>query len=313
MMKKKSKPLISIGLPAHNGEQVISDAIESLLRQTYKNFELIISDDASTDATQKICETYVKKDKRIRYVRQKKNLGFVDNFNFVLQKAKGKFFMWAGQDDMWNPKFIESLLNLYTKYPDAVLAMSGYANVYKGKKYPSKQSAFDNMASPFYSVKHFISSYNLSYFYGLHKTSNLKTVGGYKKDSRPFFKSSDYVTILRVLMNGKMVFINTILFYKRDTGLYFQKFSVLQTLSFSKKVIRAIMRYLCFPIFFVYDFLYTLLYVFASSFSVFEKCMLTVYALYAYLKRNAIFLFEVFLGIIALSTGIFRKIFAKKI
>lgn len=308
MMKKKNKPLVSIGLPAYNGEHFITDAIESLLHQTYKNFELIISDDASTDNTQKICKAYAQKDIRIRYIRQKKNLGFVYNFNYVLKQAKGEFFMWAGQDDFWHSAYIERLVQLYAKYPDAVLAMSGYANVFNNKKYPYPNAAFNNEASHFYSVRHFIATYNLSYFYGLHKTANIKKIKGYYKDSRPIFKSSDYITILNTLLKGKMVFIPNILFYKRDTGLYFQKFSVLKNLSFNKKVVKTIFRYLCFPIFFVYDGIYTVRCVTASPFSPVEKFILIFSAIKSFIKRNIIFCVEVARGIIAVLCGLIKKI-----
>ena len=84
--KEIDTPKLSIGLPVYNGENYLHNSIDSLLNQSFTNFELIISDNASTDATEDICTQYIKKDKRIRYIRQKNNLGATQNFYFVLQK-----------------------------------------------------------------------------------------------------------------------------------------------------------------------------------------------------------------------------------
>ena len=80
-----SGPKISIGIPVYNGEKFIRKCIESILQQTHRNFELIISDNASTDSTRKICEEYLNKDNRIIFVRQEKNMGGGWNFNFLLK------------------------------------------------------------------------------------------------------------------------------------------------------------------------------------------------------------------------------------
>lgn len=93
-------------MPVFNGEEYIRDALDSLLAQTFTNFELIISDNASTDNTEQICRNYAARDARIRYVRQPKNLGAVANFRFVLDEAAGEYFMWAAHDDLWDKNFI---------------------------------------------------------------------------------------------------------------------------------------------------------------------------------------------------------------
>lgn len=105
-------PKITIGMPVYNGESFISEALESLLAQTYTNYELIISDNASTDQTEVICKGYAIKDARIRYVRQHRNGGSLMNFKFVLDKATTEYFMWAAADDVWEKNWIESLLPL---------------------------------------------------------------------------------------------------------------------------------------------------------------------------------------------------------
>ena len=90
MRNEEIKPKVSIGMPVYNGAKTIEKAINSLLAQTFKDFELIISDDASDDETGSICQRYASKDSRILYVRQAQNIGEYSNSKFLLSKAKGK-------------------------------------------------------------------------------------------------------------------------------------------------------------------------------------------------------------------------------
>tara|TARA_B110000858_G_scaffold180017_1_gene217248 strand:- start:746 stop:1603 length:858 start_codon:yes stop_codon:yes gene_type:complete len=107
MKATEMQPKVSIGMPVYNGEKTIKKAINSLLAQTFQNFELIISDNASDDETANICRRFALKDKRIHYLRQSKNLGASANYNFLLSKIKGKYFMFAADDDWRSPEFLE--------------------------------------------------------------------------------------------------------------------------------------------------------------------------------------------------------------
>jgi glycosyltransferase involved in cell wall biosynthesis len=97
---------LSIGLPVYNGAATIGRAIVALLGQTFSDFELIISDNGSTDATEEICRDYARRDGRIRYVRHPRNRGPAQNFAFVLAEARAPLFMWAAADDLWHPEFL---------------------------------------------------------------------------------------------------------------------------------------------------------------------------------------------------------------
>lgn len=125
-MIKHNVPRVSIGLPVFNGEQFLIRALDSLLAQDYSNFELIISDNGSTDGTEKICRDYASHDPRIRYIRQAYNLGSHENFNFVLRESRGEYFMWAAADDLWDRDFIGFLLEGLEKSSDAVGAFCPY-------------------------------------------------------------------------------------------------------------------------------------------------------------------------------------------
>lgn len=101
-------PRVSIGLPVYNGQKHIVGAIESVLKQTFGNFELLISDNASTDNTEAICRDFAARDSRIKYYRQEHNLGSVQNFNKVFELSRGEYFKWFGFDDWLHPEFLES-------------------------------------------------------------------------------------------------------------------------------------------------------------------------------------------------------------
>jgi glycosyltransferase involved in cell wall biosynthesis len=117
-------PRVSIGLPVFDGERFLSDAIETVLAQTYTDFELIISDNASTDGTRAICRHYAASDERIRYYRNDRNLGAAINFNRTFELASGEYFKWAAHDDMLAPEYLERCVAALDAHPDAVLCQT---------------------------------------------------------------------------------------------------------------------------------------------------------------------------------------------
>jgi glycosyltransferase involved in cell wall biosynthesis len=112
---------ISIGMPVYNGEKYVREALESILAQTHPDFELIISDNASTDRTGEICRAYAARDRRIRYYRNKKNLGIARNFNRVFELSTGEYFKWASHDDRIEPEFLARCLAALDRDPELVL------------------------------------------------------------------------------------------------------------------------------------------------------------------------------------------------
>jgi glycosyltransferase involved in cell wall biosynthesis len=117
-------PRVSIGLPVYNGEQFLEYTIDSILEQTYTDFELIISDNASTDRTAEIIQEYAQKDPRVRHCRTDTNLGASYNFNRVLELATGEYFRWAAADDVIAPNFLELCVQVLDKHPEVVIAYS---------------------------------------------------------------------------------------------------------------------------------------------------------------------------------------------
>ena len=106
MTEREEQPLVSIGLPVFNGEPYLTQAIQSILNQTYRNFELIIYDNDSSDRTAEICREFAARDARIRYFRNATNLGAARNFNLTVERASGEYFKWVAADDWIAPEFL---------------------------------------------------------------------------------------------------------------------------------------------------------------------------------------------------------------
>ena len=114
-------PRVSVGLPVYNRERYLCTSIESILNQTYQDFELIITDNASTDNTEQICREYAAKDGRIRYHRNKENIGAPKNFNLAFELSNGEYLKWATSDDYVGPEMIEKAVEVLDSNPDVVL------------------------------------------------------------------------------------------------------------------------------------------------------------------------------------------------
>jgi glycosyltransferase involved in cell wall biosynthesis len=117
-----AQPLVSIGLPVYNGVDYLGEALESLLGQTYRNIEVVISDNASTDGTQAFCESVAARDARVRYSRRPQNIGGVRNHSYVVGEARGELFMWGSSDDRWQPTYVERCVEVLLADPSVVLA-----------------------------------------------------------------------------------------------------------------------------------------------------------------------------------------------
>ncbi len=113
-----SPPRASIGMPVFNGGAFVADALRSILSQSFTNFELLISDNHSTDSTELICRGFAERDPRVTYFRQNRNIGVEANFQNVLSRARGDCFMWAAADDVWSPEYLEQAVSALDANPD---------------------------------------------------------------------------------------------------------------------------------------------------------------------------------------------------
>ncbi|MEV5418899.1 glycosyltransferase family 2 protein [Streptomyces albogriseolus] len=122
-----AQPRLSIGLPVYNGEEYLAESLEALLGQTYGDFELVITDNASTDGTQDICRRYAARDSRIRYIRLSRNIGAAPNHNYVFTQCRGELFKWASHDDLYARDLLKRCVEALDERPDVILAHSDQA------------------------------------------------------------------------------------------------------------------------------------------------------------------------------------------
>jgi len=120
-MEPQKKPRVSIGIPVYNGENYLEKALNSILQQSYQDFEIVICDNASTDKTKEICVDYSRRDRRIRYFRNRNNIGPGPNYNRVFLLSQGEYFQWVAHDDLFSPAYLEKCVSVLDNDSSVVL------------------------------------------------------------------------------------------------------------------------------------------------------------------------------------------------
>ena len=215
---------VSIGLPVYNGEDFLKYAIDSLLAQTFRDFELIISDNASTDNTPKICQEYVLRDKRIRYIRQNNNMGALWNFNFVLKQSNKEYFIWVSSDDKLHPEFLEKNVGILEKNKNVVCSIGDviYSDVvnYEFKSNNETKKTFrQRYVKSTYGtyeskVRTYLKFFQASIIYGLYRRDKLQKSITINK----IFLAFDLAIILNVLKYGDFHVIDENLLHRYNKG-----------------------------------------------------------------------------------------------
>ncbi len=171
-------PPVTIGMPVYNDERYLRLALDDLLEQSFTDFELIISDNASTDASPEICREYAAKDGRIRYVRQQTNLGALRNFLFLLDQARGEFFMWAASDDQWHKEYVARLVAALRRDKSLAVAFSPFQYMdEEGRKIGAMQRIDYSGSWPVARLIKFNMNLNVgadAFFYGLFRRDMIK-------------------------------------------------------------------------------------------------------------------------------------------
>jgi len=206
-------PRISIGLPVYNGEKYLRFALNSILQQTYKDFELIISDNASTDASGDICLEFAAKDSRIRYYRNQENIGAVGNFNRVFELSRGEFFKWAPHDDQFHPSFLERCVKVFEQSsPSTVLVFSKAAIIDEVGSMTGLCQDTINPSAKFPYTRLFSLVMNSDYahpLWGLIKSKALR-----KTRLMGCFEA-DHVLLAELVLQGPFVEIPEVLYWER--------------------------------------------------------------------------------------------------
>jgi len=203
---------VSVGVPVFNDVQFIQKCLDSLLNQTYKNIEIVISDDQSTDGSEEVCKTYASNHSNIKYFRQEKNLGISKNMEFLLDKCRSEFFMWAANDDEWSPRFIEILIQELIINEDAVVSFGPYVYISENSEKLSglRIENYTGTSSKERLMK-FIHRPSDGFGYGLFRTNKIRGVK-FPKWVWPNHKcayNNIYPTLVYYLSQGQYIYVES--------------------------------------------------------------------------------------------------------
>lgn len=215
-MTPRSKPRLCIGLPVYNGENYLAQAIESLLGQTFSDFRLVISDNASTDRTEAICRTYARSDGRIEYHRSAENRGAAWNFNRVVDLADAEYFKWSAHDDCCAPTFVERCVEALDADSRAILCYpTSYIIDERGEilatyRDPEKASA----AIPYQRFKAVVRSSGLSHMlFGVIRLDVLR-----ETRLHGAYPASDVILLAELALRGTLIEVDEPLLLWREHG-----------------------------------------------------------------------------------------------
>lgn len=208
----KDTSKVVIGMPVYNGEKHIGETIQSILEQSFDDFSLFISDNASTDSTESICRSFAQKDSRIEYFRQTKNLGMAPNFNYVFRPNGAVYFKWAAHDDILKPGYLERCVRLLDN--DLSLAMahaptlriddaSNELDIYKDIGLEG-----GSISERFWKVLWTVNIYEI---YGVMRSAYVAKT----KLAESYFGSERNI-LAEVLMQGAIKYLDEPLFARRD-------------------------------------------------------------------------------------------------
>ena len=199
-------------MAVYNGEKFVEQAIQSILGQTYTDFELIISDNASTDRTAEICQKYAALDARIRYSRNVTNIGGANNENLTFRLSHGEYFRWAAHDDICAPQLIEKEVAILEQDPGVVLCTSWIVEIDEnGQVLKTTSRSNGESLRPYQRFTKIASSQDfLEETYGLMRASFLR-----KTRLQLNYTASDRTLMCEMSLYGRFYQIPEPLFYKR--------------------------------------------------------------------------------------------------
>lgn len=221
--------IVTIGLPVHNGEETIKKTLDSIMTQTFTDFQLIISDNCSTDNTAKICEEYSNNKYKITYFRQKKKICTLENFKFILDSTNSKYFVWLAADDWWNPRFLEKNINILQKNKKIVGSISkifnedldpkqkqqqGIKKIIKKILFPIGPTVLNPITGKFQNkVRFYLKNSSCNISYSVFRTNELK-----KGFINNIFLGSDWALNLTMLRFGDISVIDEKLMFRSSQG-----------------------------------------------------------------------------------------------
>ncbi len=169
--------MVTVGIPVRNGGTFLAHALDSILGQSYHNLEVIVSDNGSDDQTAEIVAQYCARDRRIAYIRQLEPIKAFDNFRFVLDQAKGDYFLWAAHDDLHGPDYVERLVAALELDSKAVLTFGDLLITSPGNEHGTLREYDFSTEGLHWSQRMKKAAFTQCFhIYGVWRTSSLKKI-----------------------------------------------------------------------------------------------------------------------------------------
>jgi glycosyltransferase involved in cell wall biosynthesis len=221
-------PQVSIGLPVFNGEKYLESAIDSILAQTFTDFELIICDNASTDRTEEICRKYSAQDSRIRYYRNPTNIGGSRNQNLTIQLARGEYFHLGADDDLLAPDLLVKCVEVLEQNVSLALCYTLICEIDENGKVIGELSIEELATSeqPHERFCNLLKPHRVDFLYGLIRTNALR-----KTELEPSYLESDLIFACELGLYGQFYRIPECLFYRRSHSAAFT------SLNFAERIV----------------------------------------------------------------------------
>ncbi len=226
------EPLISIVLPVYNGEKYLRESIDSILAQTMRDWELIVVDDCSKDATPAILAEYAARDRRIRIVHNEENQRLPRSLNIGFAETRGEFLTWTSDDNAYAPEALREMVSYLRRFPEYMMVNAAMDILYMPESRLEKSEQFD--ADPW---KMFVQNRIGACF--LYRRQVLEEIGGYDPE---MFLLEDYDYWLRILIRyGCIAHIRKTLYrYRMHEG----SLTACKLKERNKRAIRLVHKYL---------------------------------------------------------------------
>jgi glycosyltransferase involved in cell wall biosynthesis len=207
---------VTVGVPVYNGADLIAESLDCLVNQTFRDIEILVFDNASTDGTQQIVEDFAGRDSRIRYIRRPENVGAIQNFIDPLDQATSPYFLWRAHDDLSSVDYIEKLLAGLKRKPGAKLATGTIEHIRRAgsrtEVYVPKMPA---RSLPVIEIVQLMFRSHAGWYYGLWETETLRTLVHRVWTEFPYAWASDHLTLYPLLLDRAVAAVPETSFIQR--------------------------------------------------------------------------------------------------
>ena len=208
-------PRVTVGVPVYNGGKFLAESLDCLVNQTFSDIEILVFDNASTDATPEIVQAYAERDPRIKYIRQMENVGPLRNFLDVVNACGTEYFCWRADDDLSSPDYLEKLHEALEASPHADLAVGRIATSVNGEAPDFARQIPHLTGRPMEDIRRQLSRPNACALYGVWRTDAVRPLFSEVVNEYQAAWASDHLLISSILLKRSFVLVPEVTFIQR--------------------------------------------------------------------------------------------------